>query len=57
MIRILICMMAAVALAILVVSGCGEVKERCHKTGNQVTTFVMVGNVLLPITSNEITCK
>lgn len=57
MMRILICMMAAVALAILVVSGCGEVKERCHETGNQVTTFVMVGNVLPPITSNEITCE
>lgn len=57
MMRILICMMAAVALAILVVSGCSEVKERCHETGNQVTTFVMVGNVLLPITSNEITCE
>ena len=57
MMRILICMIAAVALAILVVSGCGEVKERCHKTGNQVTTFVMVGSVLLPITSNEITCE
>lgn len=57
MMRILICMMAAVALAILIVSGCGEAKERCHKTGNQVTTFVMVGNVLLPITSNEITCE
>jgi hypothetical protein len=57
MIRILICMMASVALAILIVSGCGEAKERCHKTGSQVTTFVMVGNVLLPITSNEITCE
>ena len=33
MMRILICMMAAVALTILVVSGCGEVKERCHETG------------------------
>lgn len=57
MMRILICMMAAVAITILVVSGCGEVKERCHETWNQVTTFVMVGNVLLPITSNEITCE
>ncbi|UIU28279.1 hypothetical protein SA12KD_63 [Escherichia phage vB_EcoS_SA12KD] len=57
MMRILICMMAAVALAILVVSGCGEVRDSCHKTGNQVTTLVMVGNVLLPITSNEITCE
>lgn len=57
MMRILICMMAAVALAILLVSGCGGVKERCHETGNQVTTFVMVGNMLLPITSNEITCE
>lgn len=35
MMRILICMMAAVALAILVVSGCGEVKDRCHETGNR----------------------
>lgn len=57
MMRILICMMAAVALAVLIVSGCGEVKERCRETGSQVTTFVMVGNVLLPITSNEITCE
>ncbi|AEA72888.1 hypothetical protein Shfl1p08 [Shigella phage Shfl1] len=57
MMRILICMMAAVAITILAVSGCVEVKERCHETGNQVTTFVMVGNVLLPITSNEITCE
>lgn len=57
MMRILICMMAAVALAVLLVSGCVEVKDRCHKTGGQVTTFVMVGNVLLPITSNEITCE
>lgn len=57
MMRILICMMAAVAITILVVSGCVEVKERCHETGNQVTTFMMVGNVLLPITSNVITCE
>lgn len=57
MMRILICMMAAVTLAILVVSGCGEVKDRSHETGSQVTTFLMVGNVLLPITSNEITCE
>ena len=57
MMRILICMIAAVALAIPALSGCGEVKERCHETGIQDTTFVMVGNVLLPITSNEITCE
>lgn len=43
MMRILICMMAAVAITILVVSGCGEVKERCHETGSQVTKFATFG--------------
>lgn len=57
MMRILICMMVAVAMAILIVSCCGDVRDSCHKTWSQVTTFVMVGNVLLPITSNEITCE
>lgn len=57
MMRVLICMMAAVALAILIVSGCGEVRDSCHQTGNQVTTFMRVGDFLLPITSNEITCE
>ncbi|ATN94138.1 hypothetical protein HOS16_gp60 [Shigella phage vB_SflS-ISF001] len=57
MMRIKICMMVSVALAILIESGCGEVTDSCHKTPSQVTTKVMVGFVKLPISSNEITCE
>lgn len=57
MMRILICMMAAVAITILVVSGCGEAKERCHETGNSTTMYMMVGKILLPITSPEVICE
>lgn len=36
MMRILICMMAAVAITILVVSGCGEVKSDAMKPGTRL---------------------
>ena len=60
MIKILIAMMAAVAITIVVALGYGEYKvghANCHETGNSTTMYMMVGKMLLPITSPEVICE
>lgn len=56
--NILICMMAAVAIAvIIIILSYDDSQSNCHETVSYTTTYVMVGNVLLPITTPETVCE